>query len=145
MTPGFVDEILAGMAGRHDLGSAFAARHYVMSTRRDLTFTEDARLGHKNFVGSIANQCSIENGGRSGNRTHDRIILQPLSRRRPRLCRTSSINGGGSEIRTRDGVNHTCFPGKLLVYPGLPPQQFEMVRASGNAPDPGTHLVRCGL
>ena len=25
--------------------------------------------------------------------------------------------GGGSEIRTRDGVNHTCFPGKLLVYP----------------------------
>ena len=25
--------------------------------------------------------------------------------------------GGASEIRTRDGVNHTCFPGKLLVYP----------------------------
>ncbi len=75
MTPGLVDEILAGMAGRHDFGSTFAARHYVMSTRRDLTFTEDARLGHKNFVGSIANQCSIENGGRSGNRTHDRFNL----------------------------------------------------------------------
>ena len=28
---------------------------------------------------------------------------------------------------------------------GLPPKQTEMVRASGNAPDPGTHLVRCGL
>jgi len=25
--------------------------------------------------------------------------------------------GGGSEIRTRDGVNHTYFPGKFLVYP----------------------------
>jgi hypothetical protein len=89
--------------------------------------------------------------------------------------------GGGSEIRTRDGVNHTCFPGKLLVYPDsllpvineplvglfhqLAPSAFKkpkgneragpldllrvqglkMVRASGNAPDPGTHLVRCGL
>ena len=24
--------------------------------------------------------------------------------------------GGGSEIRTRDGVSPTCFPGKFLVY-----------------------------
>ncbi len=75
MTPGLVDKILAGMARRHDLCSAFAARHYVMSTRRDLTFTEDAQLGHKNFVESIANRCGIENGGRSGNRTHDRSNL----------------------------------------------------------------------
>ena len=47
MTPGLVDEILTGMTRRHDLSSAFAARHYVMSTRSDLTFTKDARLGHK--------------------------------------------------------------------------------------------------
>ena len=33
MTPSLVDEILAGMARRHDLGSAFAARHDVMSPR----------------------------------------------------------------------------------------------------------------
>ena len=46
MTPGLVDEILTGMARRHDLGSAFAARHHVMSTRWDLPFTEDARLCH---------------------------------------------------------------------------------------------------
>ena len=47
MTPGLVDEILTGMTRRHGLGSAFAARHYVMSTRRDLTFTKDARLDHR--------------------------------------------------------------------------------------------------
>ena len=117
VTPSLVDKILAGMARRHDLGSAFAARHHVMSPRRDLPFTERARIGHRIFIGSIANHRNIENGGRSGNRTHDRSNLQPLSRRCPRLCRTSSNVGGGSEIRTRDGVNHTCFPGKLLVYP----------------------------
>ncbi len=117
MAPGLVDEILTGTARRHDLGSTFAARHYVMSTCRNFSFTKHTGLGHKNVVGSIANQCGIENGGRSGNRTHDRANLQPLSRRCPRLCRTSSVDGGGSEIRTRDGVNHTCFPGKLLVYP----------------------------
>jgi len=50
--------------------------------------------------------------------------------------------GGGSEIRTRDGVNHTCFPGKLLVYPDSLHNGPKLVRASGNAPDPGTHLVR---
>ena len=47
MTPGFVDEIFTGMARRHDIGPAFAARHHVMPTRRDLTFTKDARLRHK--------------------------------------------------------------------------------------------------
>jgi hypothetical protein len=117
MTPGLVDKILAGMARWHDLGPAFAARHHVMSPRRDRPFTERARIGHRIFIGSIANHSNIENGGRSGNRTHDRPNLQPLSRRCTRLCRTSSSVGGGSEIRTRDGVNHTCFPGKLLVYP----------------------------
>ena len=117
MTPGLVDKIFTGMARRHDLGSALAARHHVMSLRRDLPFTERARIGHRIFIGSIANHRNIENGVRSGNRTHDRSNLQPLSRRCPRLCRTSSRVGGGSEICTRDGVNHTCFPGKLLVYP----------------------------
>jgi hypothetical protein len=42
VTPSPVDKILAGMARRHDLGSAFAARHHVMSPRRDLPFTERA-------------------------------------------------------------------------------------------------------
>ncbi len=46
MTPGFVDEIFTGMARRHDFGSAFAARHYMMSSRRDLPFTKHARLDH---------------------------------------------------------------------------------------------------
>ena len=117
VTPGLVDEILTGMAGGDNLGSALAARHHVMSPRRDLPFTERARIGHRIFIGSIANHSNVENGGRSGNRTHDSSNLQPLSRRCPRLCRTSSNVGGGNEIRTRDGVNHTCFPGKLLVYP----------------------------
>ena len=42
MTPGVVNEILAGMACGHDLRSALAPRHYVMSARRDLPFTEEA-------------------------------------------------------------------------------------------------------
>ena len=50
MTPSLVDEILAGMARRHDLGSAFAARHDVMSPRRDLPFTERARIRHRIFL-----------------------------------------------------------------------------------------------
>jgi hypothetical protein len=44
VTPGLVDEILTGMARRHDLVSAFAPRHHVMSTCRDLPFTERARI-----------------------------------------------------------------------------------------------------
>jgi hypothetical protein len=46
MAPRFVDEILTGMARRHDFGSAFAARHHMMSSRRDLPFTKHARLDH---------------------------------------------------------------------------------------------------
>ena len=103
MTLGLVNEILAGMTRRHDLGSTFAARHHVVPAGRNLTLTEDARLGHKRSAGSIPNQSHIENGRRSGNRTHDSVILQPLSRGFARLCRTSSISGGGSDIRTREG------------------------------------------
>src|SRR5262245_43348693 len=47
MTLGLVDEILTGMARRHDLGPALPALHHVMSPCRDLTFAEDTRLGHK--------------------------------------------------------------------------------------------------
>jgi hypothetical protein len=72
VTPRLVDEILTRMTRGHDFGSAFAPRHYVMSTRWDLPFTKDARLGHKVSPGSLANERRIENGGRSGNRTHDR-------------------------------------------------------------------------
>ena len=117
MAPGLVDEILAGMAREHDFGSAFATRHQVMSPCRDLSFTEDARLGHKIFVGSIANQCRIENGGRSGNRTHDRSNLQPRSRRCPRLCRTSSRWWRERDSHSRWWPSARTFPGKLLVYP----------------------------
>lgn len=75
VTPGLVNEILARVARRHDLGSAFAARNHMMSTRWGLPLTKHARLGHKSFAANIANQCSTENGGRSGNRTHDRLTL----------------------------------------------------------------------
>jgi len=75
VTPGLVNEILARVARKHDLGSAFAARNHMMSTRWDLSLTKHARLGHKSFAANIANQCSTENGGRSGNRTHDRLTL----------------------------------------------------------------------
>jgi len=47
MTPGLVNEILAGMTGRHDLGPAFAAGHDVMSTCRNFSFTKHTRVGHK--------------------------------------------------------------------------------------------------
>jgi hypothetical protein len=56
VAPGLMDEVLAGMARGHDLGSPFAARHHVMSPRRDLPFTEDAGLGHKFVRGSITDR-----------------------------------------------------------------------------------------
>src|SRR4051812_46235670 len=43
VTPRLVDEILTRMTRGHDLASAFAPRHHVMSTRWDLPFTKDAR------------------------------------------------------------------------------------------------------
>jgi hypothetical protein len=103
MTPSLVDEIPTGMARRHDLGSAFAARHHVMSTRQDLPFTERGRIGHRIFIGSIPNHYKIENGGRSGNRTHDRsnrrvAVRKDLSRRCPRLCRTSCTLAEGTRF-----------------------------------------------
>jgi hypothetical protein len=48
VAPSFVNEILAGMARGHDLGSAFAPRHHMMSPRRDLPLAEDAD-GFLNF------------------------------------------------------------------------------------------------
>ena len=42
MTPGFVDEILARMAGGHDLRSALAARNNVMTARGNGSSTEYA-------------------------------------------------------------------------------------------------------
>ena len=51
-----------------------------------------------------------------GNRTRHRSNVQ-VARPPGPFKEVSSSMPGGSEIRTRDGVNHTCFPGKLLVYP----------------------------
>lgn len=42
VTPGFVDEILAGMARGHDLGPVFATRNNVMPTRGNGSLTEYA-------------------------------------------------------------------------------------------------------
>jgi len=50
VTPGLVNEILARVVRKHDLGSAFAARNHMMSTRWDLPLTKHARLGHKSFA-----------------------------------------------------------------------------------------------
>lgn len=49
---------------------------------------------------------------------------------------------GGSEIRTRDGVNHTCFPGKLLVYPDSLHNRSERYARPVTLRNPGTYLVR---
>ena len=46
MTPGLVDEILAGMAGRHDFGPTFATRDYVMSARGNIPLTKNASHAH---------------------------------------------------------------------------------------------------
>ena len=45
VAPGFVDEILAGMACGNHLGAPFAPRDDMMSTRGDLTLAENAPLG----------------------------------------------------------------------------------------------------
>ena len=156
MAPRLVNEILAGMTCRHDLGSAFAARHHVMPAGRNLTFTEDARLGHKKFAGSIPNQSHIENGGRSGNRTRDRVNLQ-LGRPPGPFNAVSSSTPDFFHQWRRERDLHSRSGGTLKVavrkdlswqvprLSGLPPQHFEMVRAPGNAPGPGTHLVRLRL
>ena len=44
--PGFVDEILAALAGRRDLASALATRHDMMPARGHLPQTKDARVIH---------------------------------------------------------------------------------------------------
>jgi hypothetical protein len=44
--PRFVDEILAGMAGRSDISSAFAARHNVVPSGGNLSFTKCADFVH---------------------------------------------------------------------------------------------------
>jgi hypothetical protein len=44
--PCFVDEILAGMAGRGNVPSAFAARHDMVSARRHLAVTKCASVIH---------------------------------------------------------------------------------------------------
>ena len=51
------------------------------------------------------------------------------------------------EVGIAPTTGQTCsrFQGGVLVYAGLLPEQIEMVRASGNAPDPGTHPVRLRL
>ena len=46
MRPCLVNEILAGMAGRSDVASAFAARHNMMPSRRHLPVAECARFVH---------------------------------------------------------------------------------------------------
>lgn len=46
MRPRFVDEILAGMAGRGDVAPAFAARHNMMSSRGHLPVAECADFVH---------------------------------------------------------------------------------------------------
>ena len=93
MTPSLVNEILTRMARRHDLSSAFAARHHVMSSRRNFSFTEHTGLGHKDFVRSIANQYSIENGGRSGNRTVFSALARPYSAVEPHPLKMVSPAG----------------------------------------------------
>src|SRR5215218_1073864 len=49
VTPGLVDKVLAGVAGRHDLPAAFAARHNVMTAGENVAFTEDTGLRHTNL------------------------------------------------------------------------------------------------
>ena len=150
MAPRLVNKILAGMTCRHDLGSTFATRHHVMPAGRNLTLTEDARLGHKKFAGSIPNQSHIENGGRSGNRTHDSVILQLGRPPGPFKAVSSSMPDFFHQWRrerdshSRWGKPH-LLSGQVPRLFGPPPQNFEMVRAPGNAPGPGTHLVRLRL
>ena len=46
VTPGLVNEVFAGVAGRHDFGPAFAARDNMVPSRGELSLTEHASLGH---------------------------------------------------------------------------------------------------
>jgi hypothetical protein len=44
--PGFVDEVFARMAGRHDITTAFATWDHMVAAGRDVSFAEDAGIVH---------------------------------------------------------------------------------------------------
>lgn len=146
MAPRFVDEILTGTARRHDFGSAFAARHHMMSSRRDLPFTKHARLAHNLLIPLEAYRTDA-----AWKMTEEvRIVSRRrwlsawpsagLSRRCPRLCPATFSLAQGARFALAMGSTTTVpvrkdLSGQASRLSGLPPQQFEMVRASGNAPD----------
>ena len=144
MTPGLVDEVLAGMTRRHDLSSAFAARYYVMSTRRNLTFTKDARLGHK--LRRKHSEPVQHRKWRKKWESHPRQVGPAAAFKAVSSSMPDFFHGWRRErdSHSRWGEPH-LLSGQAPRLSGLPPKRMEMVRAPGNAPGPGTHLVRLRL
>ena len=149
MAPRLVNEILAGMTCRHDLGSTFPARHHVMPAGRNLTLTEDARLNHRFRPKHTESKQhrkwrkkwgSHPRQGKSAAWPSARTFqggvlvyagLLPLWRRE----RDSHSRWGEPHLLSRQAPRLS----------GPPPQQFKMVGVPGNAPGLGTNLVRFRL
>ena len=124
--PSFVDEILAGVAGWCRVPSAFASRDHVMPSRGHFSLTKCANFGHT--TGPIFLEKHIHS---LAVRHYSFQNCEPLAGLFHQL--TPSV----FQICIN---NERAEPLELLRVQG-----FEMVRASGNAPDPGTHLVRLSL
>ena len=70
------------------------------------------------------------------------------AKRAARFTSRVSNERSAVELRPRNGVPSRNLTSNLMLRTHLLCDLSygdEMVRASGNAPDPGTHLVRCGL
>src|SRR5258705_9045005 len=74
-----------------------------------------------------------------------RTLTGNLTLRTRPLC---ALSYGDKESNSRpvsSTDSHPALSGSAGPLELLRVQEFEMVRASGNAPEPGTDLVRCGV
>ena len=72
-----------------------------------------------------------------------RTLTSNLTLRTRPLCALSYGDKESNSWPVSSTDSHPALSGSAGPLELLRVQEFEMARASGNAPDPGTHLVRC--
>ena len=74
-----------------------------------------------------------------------RTLTGNLTLRTRPLCALSYGDKESNSWLVSSTASHLALSGRAGSLELLRVQEFEMVRASGNAPEPGTDLVRCGV